>query len=340
MELYLDSADLKEIETGMKLGFLAGLTTTPTFMHREGVTNVDAMIVKLAQIVPVLQIEALGATSDEIVQDAERQLALGLDPAKTVFKIPVSLEGVKACKILRDRGMMVNVHLVYTIQQAYMAMTAGASYICVLAGRMQDQGYDALKLIRECVDMINYYGSDSKVMFSSVRNTEHVRNAIELGCHTITVPWKLMKILTENNFTSVGTQQFFEHTRLVTMRVRDIISDKNPVVRPHDEVLDAVVQMTQSGFGAVSVLTDEGRLIGIFTDGDLRRQLANNGRNLMSQKMSAFEYKMPTTIPADSLLNEALAIFKDKQIDTIIVTDEDQVIGMLDIQDMAKWDLV
>lgn len=340
MELYLDSADLKEIETGMKLGFLAGLTTTPTFMHREGVTDLDSMIVQLSKIVPVLQIEALGATADEIIKDAERQLALGLDPSKTVFKIPVSLEGVKACKALRDRGMMVNVHLVYTIQQAYMAMTAGATYICVLAGRMQDQGYDALKLIRECVDMVNYYGSDAKVMFSSVRNTEHVRNAIELGCHTITVPWKLMKILTDNNFTTVGTQQFFEHTRLVTMRVRDIISTQNPVVRPHDEVLDAVVQMTQSGFGAVSVLKDDGRLLGIFTDGDLRRQLASNGKNLMTQKMSAFEFKTPTTIPADALLNEALAVFKEKQIDTIIVTDNEQVIGMLDIQDMAKWDLI
>ena len=340
MELYLDSADLKEIETGMKLGFLAGLTTTPTFMHREGVTDLDGMIVKLSKIVSVLQIEALGSTADEIVKDAERQLALGLDPTRTVFKIPVSLEGVKACKALRDRGMMVNVHLVYTIQQAYMAMAAGANYVCVLAGRMQDQGYDALKLIRECVDMVNYYGSDAKVMFSSVRNTEHVRNAIEMGCHTITVPWKILKTLTENNFTTVGTQQFFEHTRLVTMRVSDIMSDKNPVVKPHDEVLDAVVQMTQSGFGAVSVVKDDGRLLGIFTDGDLRRQLAQNGKNLMTQKMSAFEYKTPATIPSDALLNEALAIFKDKQIDTIIVTDNEQVVGMLDIQDMAKWDLI
>ncbi len=340
MELYLDSADIKEIEEGFKLGFLTGLTTTPTFMHREGVTDLDSMIVRLSKIVPILQIEALGNTAEEILQDAERQLKLGLDPAKTVFKIPVSLEGVKACKLLRDKGMMVNVHLVYTIQQAYMAMCAGASYICVLAGRMQDQGYDALKLIRECVDMVNFYGSEAKVMFSSVRNTEHVRNAIEAGCHTITVPWKLMKLLTENNFTTVGTQQFFEHTRLVTMRVREIISDKNPVVKPQDEVLDAVMQMTQSGFGAVSVLNEDGKLAGIFTDGDLRRQLAQHGKDLMTKKMAAFEYKVPVTIEAESLLNEALKIFKDKQIDTIIVTEGNKVVGMLDIQDMAKWDLI
>ncbi|MEZ4901083.1 MAG: hypothetical protein R2822_04660 [Spirosomataceae bacterium] len=93
MELYLDSADFKEIETAFQLGFLTGLTTTPTFMHREGVTDLDGMIIKLSKIVPILQIEALGDTAEEIVKDAERQLALGLDPTKTVFKIPVSLEG-------------------------------------------------------------------------------------------------------------------------------------------------------------------------------------------------------------------------------------------------------
>ena len=98
MELYLDSADLKEIEDAFKLGFLDGLTTTPTFMHRGGVTDVDALIVKLSKMVPVLQIEALGNTAEEVVKEAHRQLKLGLDPKKTVFKIPVSLEGVRALK--------------------------------------------------------------------------------------------------------------------------------------------------------------------------------------------------------------------------------------------------
>jgi transaldolase len=114
MELYLDSANLKEIEEGFKLGFLNGLTTTPTFMQKEGITDVDGTILKLSEMVPVLQIEALGHTAEEVLAEAERQLALGLDPTRTVFKIPVSLEGVRACRILRDKGYLVNVHLVYT----------------------------------------------------------------------------------------------------------------------------------------------------------------------------------------------------------------------------------
>src|ERR1044071_9252409 len=97
IELYLDSADIKEIEEGFKLGFLTGLTTTPTFMHRGGVTDIDGLIVKLSKMVPVLQIEALGDTAEEVLKEAKRQLALGVDPKKTVFKIPVSLEGVRAC---------------------------------------------------------------------------------------------------------------------------------------------------------------------------------------------------------------------------------------------------
>ena len=99
MELYLDSANMKEIEEGFKLGFLDGLTTTPTFMQREGITDIDGTILKLSKIVPVLQIEALCSNADEIKKEAYRQLELGLDPKKTVFKIPVSLEGVRACKI-------------------------------------------------------------------------------------------------------------------------------------------------------------------------------------------------------------------------------------------------
>jgi transaldolase len=333
MELYLDSADIKEIRTAVGLGFLTGLTTTPTFMHREGVQDVDQMILQLAELVPVLQIEALGETAEAIVADAHRQLALGLDPQKTVFKIPMSLEGVIACKKLRAEGLMVNMHLIYTIQQAYMAMQAGASYICVLAGRMQDQGYDAMKLIGDCVEMVNFYGSDSKVMFSSVRHSEHVRNAIELGCHTITVPWKIMKALTENSFTELGTKQFIDHTRQITQRVSDIMKSVNPTVKLSDSVSNALLRMTEFGFGAVSVVDENGNLAGIFTDGDLRRKLMEN-RDILHKNMSDFSYNRPQTIEANALLQEALQMFKATNVDTLIVTQNDVPIGMLDIQDV------
>ncbi len=336
MELYLDSADLKEIEEAFKLGFLDGLTTTPTFMHRGGVTDVDSLIVKLSKMVPVLQIEALGNTAEEVVKEAHRQLKLGLDPKKTVFKIPVSLEGVRACKMLRDQDLLVNVHLVYTLQQAYMAMKAGASYVCPLVGRLQDQGHDALDLVSQCVFAVDHYGYNSKIMFSSVRNAEHLRNAISTGVHTITVPWKIMKGLTDNNLTTLGTDQFIEHTRLVTMRVRDVISPVNPVVNINTGLNEALVKMTEYGFGAITLTDNDGNVKGIFTDGDMRRALQKDGTEVLKKRMSDFTYGTPYSVNQDDALTVANDIFKQKHVDTILVVDGKKPVGMIDIQDLAQ----
>ncbi len=336
MELYLDSADIQEIKEVFKLGFLDGLTTTPTFMHRHGITDIDGAIVELSKIVPVLQIEALGSTAEEIVAEAHRQLDLGLDKTRTVFKIPVSLEGVRACKMLRDEDLLVNIHLVYTLQQAYMAMAAGATYVCPLVGRLQDQGQDAIALIEQCVEAVNYYGYNTKIMFSSVRNVEHVRNAINAGAHTITVPWKVMKQLTENHFTELGTREFFEHTRLMTMKVRELVSDINPTVTREETIHDCLVKMTIGGFGAATIVDEEMHPIGIFTDGDLRRMIEKEGSRSVDRKIADLPIKTPVVIDADELLFKAAAIFKERQVDTLIVTSGGKAKGMLDIQDLMK----
>lgn len=336
MELYLDSANLKEIEEGFKLGFLNGLTTTPTFMQKEGITDIDGTIVKLSKMVPVLQIEALGNSAEEVLAEAERQLALGLDPLKTVFKIPVSLEGVRACKMLRDRGYLVNVHLVYTLQQAYMAMQAGATYVCPLVGRLQDQGHDALALVQQCVDAVDLYGYDTKIMFSSVRNAEHVRNAINLGVHTITVPLKVMKQLTENNFTTLGTDQFIADTRLMMVKVKEAMNGVNPIVSEDTSITEAIIKMTEFNFGAVTVLKKDGSIKGVFTDGSLRKLLMDKGRDVLSKNLSDLDFREPITIDAGVLLNEASVLFKKTQVDTIVVTENGKAIGMLDIQDLKN----
>jgi len=340
MELYLDSADINEIEEAFKLGFIDGLTTTPTFMHRHGITDIDAAIVKLSKMVPVLMIEALGDTAEEIVAEAKRLLSLGLDKKKTVFKIPASLIAAQACKMLRDEDMMVNIHLVYNIQQAYMAMSAGATYVCVLVGRMQDQGYDALKLVDDCVKLVDKYNYNTKIMFSSVRYPEHIKNAVELGAQNITIPWKIMKNLNNNNFTEVGTQQFVNHTRQMTMKVGEIVGSKNPTIGLDAKVTDATVIMTKYGTGAVSVVDAEGNLKGIFTDGDLRRQMNVDGEKILTMKMSDFDMKMPITVDIEDKLHTAVGVFKEKQIDNIIAVSNGKPAGMVDVQDLVKLEIL
>lgn len=339
MELYLDSVNIKEIESAFKLGILAGLTTTPTFLHREGITDIDGTLLKLAKIVPILQVEALGKNADEIVAEANRLIKIGLDPKKTVFKIPVSLEGITACKRMTDKGMMVNIHLVYTLQQAYMSAVAGATYVCPLVGRLQDQGHDALALVEQCVKMVDRYGYKTKIMFSSVRNVEHVRNAINLGVHTITVPWGVMKKLTENSFTDLGTKQFFDHTMLISTSVGDVIRADNPIVTLDSTVLDASLKMTESGFGAVTVVNAKGEVAGVFTDGVLRRELKEKGKTLLDKKMSDFSFNPPITTTSDDILENAVTLMKKHKVDNIIITSGGKPIGMLDVQDLLKLDL-
>ncbi|MDX1408842.1 MAG: transaldolase family protein [Saprospiraceae bacterium] len=336
MELYLDSANLTEIEEAFKLGFLYGLTTTPTFMHRDGHTDIDATIVRLAQMVPVLQVEALGRSKDEIIKEAHRLLELGLDPEKTVFKIPISLEGASACRTLVDEGLQVNLHLIYTVQQAYIAMSARATYICPLVGRLQDQGHDALSVVEQCVDAVNDYGYPSKIMFSSVRHAEHVRNAINIGVHACTIPWKVLKQLAQNHFTDIGTQQFFTDTRLISKQVRDVIRDHQAVISADKMVLDAMVDMTQSKLGAVTVLNGDGSIHRVFTDGDLRRLLETEGGEALHKQLGALPANAPHTVDADSTLQASSELFRQLKVDTLVVRDNGRVIGMLDIQDLLS----
>ncbi len=336
MEFYLDSAKLTEIEQAFDLGYLYGLTTTPTFMHRDGVTHVDDMILKLAGLVPVLQVEALGETADEIEKEAHRLLSLGLDSQKTVFKIPISLIGAKACKRLIDQGLQVNMHLIYTIQQAYIALSAGATYVCPLVGRLQDQGHDALSLVEQCVQAVERYGYPSKIMFSSVRHPEHVRNALNIGVHACTIPWKVIQQLPKNNFTEIGTQQFFEHTRMMTLKVKDVMAPYESGIQQDKSIVEALVKMSHSKLGVVIITDGENRPVGIFTDGDLRRNLQEKGESFLKQPLSHLPLKPPFSINAEKSLLEASEVLKERQIDTLAVMEAGSLVGLLDVQHLLR----
>ncbi|MFN8211636.1 MAG: transaldolase family protein [Bacteroidales bacterium] len=337
MEFFLDSIKIDEVREASKLGFLDGLTTTPTFMHREGIKDVDAAILNLSKLVKVLMVEALGDTSEDIVKEAERLLGLGLDKDRVVFKIPMSLEGVKACKILVDKGLKVNLHLVYTLQQAYLAFAAGATYVCILVGRMQDQGQDALGLIEQCVKTIEKYNYKSKIMFSSVRNVEHVKDALRLGAHNITIPWSVMKQLPNNHFTEIGIQQFVQHTELLTIKASDLVVKDNVFLNYKSTILDGLMLMTKSKLGAIIVLDDKKNMFRIFTDGDLRRLLSDDKANMLQKKFSDIGPNSPKSVDLNTSLQEVIALFKASEVDNLVVTDGDKPEGLIDIQDVLKW---
>ena len=340
MDLYLDSVDFKEIERAFEFGFLKGLTTTPTFMHRHGITDIDGAIVKLSGMVPELQVEALGDTVDTILSEADRIMALPLE-SEPVFKVPISNAGVTACQRLTAQGRRVNVHLIYTLNQAYMAVAAGAAFVCPLAGRLQDQGHDAIKLFEQCVELIDKYNYESKVMFSSVRHPEHVRQAMLSGVHVCTVPYNVMAHLCDNSLTALGTAQFREHTALMTTHVRDLIRPQNPTCQLTETLSSAMVKMTESRLGVVTLVDSKGWLAGIFTDGDLRRRLQEDGTEILHSTFENIAYtQSPVTIGQDALLNDAVTLFKEFEVDSIVVIDDERPTGVLDIQDLVKLGLL
>ena len=337
MELFLDSIKFEEVQEANNLGFITGLTTTPTFMQREGITDVDSVILKLSKITNILMVESLGNSAEEIIRETERLLSLGLNKDTTVFKIPISLEGAKACKILIDKGLKVNLHLIYTLQQAYVAYCAGATYICPLVGRLQDQGHDALDLVDQCVTAVERYNYKTKVMFSSVRSLEHVRNAINLGAHACTVPWNILKQLCQNHFTELGIRQFVEHTEMSTIRASDLVKTDQVFLNCNSTILDALIQMTKSGLGACIILDDKNEIYRVFTDGDLRRLIKSGQNNLVEMKFNELESNSPISIGFDSPLNEITDLFKAKEVDNLVVIEGNKPVGFIDIQDVLKW---
>jgi TalC/MipB family fructose-6-phosphate aldolase len=341
LDLYLDSVDFKEIEAAFRLGFVKALTTTPTFMHRHGITDVQAAIVKLSGMVPDLQVEALGRTHDEIVAAADQLLALPL-AKEPVFKVPVSLESLRACHTLTKRGHRVNVHLVYSLNQAYLAMEAGAAFVCPLAGRMHDQGQDANRLFEQIAEVKTRHGYPTKIMYSSVRHPEHVRTALLVGADVCTVPWSVLQRLCDNALTSVGADQFFEHTTLMTVRVRDAMgSGGKAICSVNEPVSQALVRMTETRLGAVALVNAQGQLAGIFTDGDLRRDLQSDGPAILGRPLAQIGFsKSPLTISADALLYQAAKMFQDHKVDNVVVVEADRPVGLLDVQDLVRMGLL
>jgi predicted transcriptional regulator len=229
------------------------------------------------------------------------------------------------------------VHLIYTLNQAYMAMATGAAFVCPLAGRLQDQGHDAITLFEQCVDVTQTHNYSTKIMFSSVRYPEHVRQALLAGVDVCTVPWGVLRRLSDNSLTTVGANQFLEHTRLMSVKVRDVIRPANPVCELFETVNHAMVKMTESRLGAVTVVDDAGKMAGVFTDGDLRRKLQEQGWNILEQTLADTGFSAhPITIATEALLYEAVNLFITHEVDSIVVLENNAPVGMLDIQDLVR----
>ena len=205
MQIFIDTANLDEIREAASWGVIDGCTTNPSLIAREGRDFAET----IHEICEIVQ----GPVSAEVVaQDAEGMLReahlLRQIHEHVVIKVPLTTEGLKACRSLADDGTPVNVTLCFSVNQALLAAKAGATYISPFVGRIDDTGHDGVNLIADIVGVYENYFFDTKVLAASIRHTQHVLEVARMGAHVSTMPFKVLKAMYGHPLTDKGNAAF------------------------------------------------------------------------------------------------------------------------------------
>jgi transaldolase len=205
MEFFLDTADIKEIETGLEWGLVDGITTNPSLIAKQG-KNYLATVQEIARLVPGPVSGEVLATEFEGMMDQGRRLA---DLAENVVvKVPLTPPGLRAVAKLLDDGIRCNVTLCFSSAQALLAAKAGAAYISPFIGRLDDVGEDGMELIDEIVSIYQNYDFETKVLVASVRHPIHIVQSAQLGADVATMPFKVLEQLFKHPLTDIGLERF------------------------------------------------------------------------------------------------------------------------------------
>ena len=207
MKIFTDTGSLKDIEALASLGILDGVTTNPSLMAKE---KGDARQI-IKEICRIVQ----GPVSAEVVAtDTEGMLREGRDLASidphVVVKVPLTRDGVKACRILASEGTRVNVTLVFSPTQALLAAKVGAAYVSPFIGRLDDVATDGMALIEQIVEIFDNYEFSTEVLVASVRHPMHVVQAARLGADVCTCPPAVIDSMFKHPLTDVGLEKFLK----------------------------------------------------------------------------------------------------------------------------------
>ena len=208
MRFFIDTANVEDIKKANDMGVICGVTTNPSLIAKEG-RDFKEVIAEIASIVD-------GPISGEVkatTTDAEGMIAEGREIAKIhpnmVVKIPMTVEGLKACKALTTEGIKTNVTLVFTANQALLAARAGATYVSPFLGRLDDISVRGTELIEEIAEMFAAVGDiDTQIICASVRNPMHVTECALAGADIATVPYKVIEQMTHHPLTDAGIAKF------------------------------------------------------------------------------------------------------------------------------------
>lgn len=205
MELYIDTANIDEIRNAADLGVLDGVTTNPSLIAREGV-DFHSRMAEICDIVsgPV-SAEVVSVEHDGMVSEADELLKIA---SNIVIKLPCTVDGLKACKTLSDRGVKVNMTLCFQPLQAMMVAKAGAFLVSPFLGRIDDIGGDGMELIQQIRTIYDNYGYTTKILSASIRHPLHLVQCALIGSDVATVPYKVISQMMKHPLTDSGLAAF------------------------------------------------------------------------------------------------------------------------------------
>ncbi|OJH45504.1 fructose-6-phosphate aldolase [Paracoccus sp. SM22M-07] len=205
MKFFVDTADVAAIKELNDLGMVDGVTTNPSLILKSG-RNIAEVTKEICDLVdgPV-SAEVVAEKADDMIREGKHLAQIA---ENITIKVPLTWDGLKACRVLTDEGFMVNVTLCFTAAQALLAAKAGATFISPFIGRLDDINLDGMDLIADIREIYDNYGYETEILAASIRSVNHIVDAAKIGADVITAPPAVIKLMANHILTDKGLAQF------------------------------------------------------------------------------------------------------------------------------------
>lgn len=209
MKLYIDTANVGDIRKANDMGVIAGVTTNPSLIAKEGRDYAETLAEIASFVDGPVNGEVKATTTDAETMVKEGEAIYAIDPEHMIVKIPMTVEGLKAIKILTGKGIPTNCTLIFSANQALLAARAGACYVSPFLGRLDDISQPGIELIQTIREIfLNYPEIHTEIIAASVRNPIHVTNCALAGADIATVPYSIIEQMTKHPLTTEGIEKF------------------------------------------------------------------------------------------------------------------------------------
>ena len=214
MQIFLDTANIDEIKQAAKLGIISGVTTNPSLVSKEAMTDYQTITKEICSIIPgPVSVEVLVEGVESMVDQARH---ISSWAPNVVIKIPATVDGLEATSVLARGKIKVNFTLCFSPNQALLGALAGATYVSLFVGRLDDAGHSGMQIAKEIVDIFKRYEISTQVIAASIRHPQHCVAAAKAGAHIATVPYNVLMQMIQHPLTDIGITRFLSDWRRVS----------------------------------------------------------------------------------------------------------------------------